>query len=96
MLHKVYQVPFEPGFQEDVVIRLELEGNKLQLLLKVSEVLATLCEGILNNTEILKELKDFDLIVHDSVAFCGAFTLVNAWIFQEWRFCQFHQIFRLL
>ena len=72
MLHKIYQVPFEPGFQEDVVIRLELEGNKLQLLLKMREVLGTLCEGILNSTEILKELKDFDLIIHDSLAFCGA------------------------
>ena len=54
------------------MIRLELEGNKLQLFLKMSEVLFTMCEGILNSTGVLEELKDFDLIVHDSLAFCGA------------------------
>ncbi|KAL9957663.1 hypothetical protein ACROYT_G034586 [Oculina patagonica] len=70
--HKIYQVPYEPGFQENTIIRLEIEGNKLQLLLKLGEVLPTLCEGMLNSTDILEELKVFDLIVHDSVAFCGA------------------------
>ena len=54
------------------MLSLELEGNKLQLLMKLTEVLATSCECILNNTKILEELKDFDLIVHDSLAFCGA------------------------
>ena len=72
MPHKIYKVPYKPGFEENTLIRLEHEGNKLQLLAKLTEVLVTLCEGILNSTEILKELKDFDLIVYDSLAFCGA------------------------
>ena len=70
--HKVYQVAYKPGFSEDAVIRLELEGEKLQMLFTLSDVLKTLSEGILKSTELQDELKDFDLIVHDSVAFCGA------------------------
>lgn len=71
MPHKIYQVPFEPGFLEDNMIRLEFEEHKLQLFLKMGEVLHTLCESILNSTEILEELKGFDLILHDSLASCA-------------------------
>lgn len=67
-MHKIYQVPYKPGFSEDTVIRLELEGEKLQLLFILSDALTTLCDGILKSTEVLDELKDFDLIVHDSLA----------------------------
>jgi len=57
---------------EDTVIPMELEGNKLQLFLKVTEVQVALCEDALNSEELLKELKGFDLIVYDSFAICGA------------------------
>ena len=43
----------------------------LELMLMISKVQETLCERVLNSTEVLKELKDYDLIVHDSTAFCG-------------------------
>ena len=70
--HKVYQVPYKPGFLEDIAIRLELEGKEIEFGLKIMiEMLPTLCEGILNSTDILEELKGFDLIVHDCTA-CGA------------------------
>ena len=70
--HKIYQVPYKPGFFENDFARREIEGNKLQLLLKVSEVLIGICESFLNNTEFLEELKGFDLIVYDSLAVCPA------------------------
>ena len=67
--HKIYQVPQKPGFLDDL-IRLELEGHKLQLFLKLCEMLVGLCEGVLNSTGILEELRAFDLIVSDSSAIC--------------------------
>ncbi|KAJ7389215.1 UDP-glucuronosyltransferase 1-1 [Desmophyllum pertusum] len=71
--HKIYQVPYKPGFIEDTMIRLELEGHKLELLFKMTaEVMPTLCESALNSTDILKELEGFDLIIYDSIAACGA------------------------
>ena len=50
---------------------MEIEEQRLQSLRKWPEFFAGLCEGDLNNTELLNELKGFDLIVYDSLAFCG-------------------------
>ena len=69
--HKIYQVPYEPGFLEDSLIRLEFEGHKLQLLSKMGEVLHALCESVLNSTEVLGDLKGFNLIIYDSLASCA-------------------------
>lgn len=70
--HKIYKVPYERGFGEAALLPLELEGDKLQMMLKMDEILTTLCEGALNSTELIEELKDFDLIVNDGLTFCGA------------------------
>lgn len=69
--HKIYQVPYEPGFLEDAMIRLEFEGHKLQLLFRMGEVLHALCESALNSTEVLEDLKGFDLMIYDSLASCA-------------------------
>ena len=71
--HKIYQVPYTPDFLDDM-IRLELEGNKVQLLLKAFQVMPAMCEGLLNSTDVFKELQGFDLLVYDTVAF-GAILL---------------------
>ena len=71
MQHKIYQVPFKPGFLEDTTIRLELEGHKLEMLFKMGEVLPTFCESVLNSTEVLNELKGFNLLIYDCLSFCG-------------------------
>ncbi|KAL9957662.1 hypothetical protein ACROYT_G034585 [Oculina patagonica] len=73
--HKIYQVPYKPGFFENDFVRREIEGNKLQLLMKVSEVLLVICESFLNNTDFLEDLKGFDLVVYDSLAVCPAVML---------------------
>lgn len=65
-------MPYERGFGEAALLPLELEGDKLQMMLKMDEILTTLCEGALNSTELIEELKDFDLIVNDGLTFCGA------------------------
>ncbi|KAL9957670.1 hypothetical protein ACROYT_G034594 [Oculina patagonica] len=70
--HKIYQVPYKPGFLGDLV-RIEIDqGSKLQFLLKVTEALTVICESFLNSTELQEELKGFDLIVYDSLAVCPA------------------------
>ena len=50
------------------MIRLDLEGRTFQFFLKMNEVLSTLCESVLNSTEIFKELEGFDLIIYDSIS----------------------------
>lgn len=68
MPHKIYQVPYKPDFLDDF-IRLELEGNKVQMILKANEILSTMCEGLLNSTEVFEDLQGFDLLVYDCSAF---------------------------
>ena len=69
--HTIYQIPYKSGFLEDKMIRLQLEGHKLQFFSMLPEALASLCEAALNSTEVFNKLKGFDLIVHDGLAFCG-------------------------
>ena len=73
--HTVYQVPYKSEFFEHDLARLEMEGNKIQLLRKVSEVQVTMCERFLQNTEFQEKLKGVDIIVYDSVAGCPAVML---------------------
>ena len=69
--HKTYQVPHGAGFLTDL-IRIEIEGSKLQFLFKMREALTDICERFLNNTKFLEELQGFDLIIYDSLAACPA------------------------
>lgn len=69
--HKIYEVPYKPGFIENEMIRHQIEGHPLQMFFSMKEILASLCEAVLNNTEIIKEMKGFDLIVYDGLSFCG-------------------------
>ena len=68
--HKIYHVPLASDYL-DILIRLEIEGQKFESVKKFPETLASLWEGALNSTELLNELKGFDLIVYDSMAFHG-------------------------
>lgn len=76
--HKIYQVSYKPGFLEDLMIKLQLGGHKLEFMFTMQEKLAGLCEAAVNSTELLEELKGFDLIVYDSLAYCG--TLIGEYL----------------
>ena len=58
-------MPYKADFV-DKFVRLEMSGNMLQALKYGRELLITLCEGALNSTQLLEELKSFDLLVYDS------------------------------
>ena len=70
--HKTFQVPYKAGFVEDLLIRPTLEGaSKYTLGWTYHKIQLVMCECLLNNTELLQELKKFDLIVFDAFAPCG-------------------------
>jgi len=71
----IYQVPYESDFFEHDLARTEIEGNKFQLLKKVSEAQVTMCERFLQSTDLQEKLKGVDIIVYDSVAGCPAVML---------------------
>ena len=69
--HKTFQVPYKAGFVEDLLIRPALEGGKYTVGWNYHKIQLVMCECLLNNTELLQELKKFDLIVFDAFAPCG-------------------------
>ena len=70
--HKIYQVPYKSEFFEYGLARIEIEGSKLNYVLKMSEIQVTMCERFLQSTELQEKLKDVDIIVYDSLATCPA------------------------
>ena len=71
--HKIYQVPYKPGYLAGLIMRTEQEERQFMIFFKLKETLAGFCEAALNSTDIVKELKRFDLIIHDSpMGYCGA------------------------
>ena len=69
--HKVFQVPFEHGFLEEKLIRPALEENKHKIGWNMHKLHLTVCDCLLNSTELLQELMDFDLIVYDTFGPCA-------------------------
>ena len=68
---KTFQVPYKSGFVEDVLVRPALEGNKYTAGLNYLNVQLVMFESLLNSSELLQELKNFDLLVFDAFAPCG-------------------------
>jgi len=69
--HWTFQIPFGPGYMEKMVIRPALEENRNSIGRNVLDIQLVTCECLLNSSDILQELKSFDLIVFDSCALCG-------------------------
>ena len=69
--HKVYQVPFKSGFLEEFLVKPAMEKGFFQAIINVAEFQRLVCESLLNSTELLQDLRNFDLIVYEGVALCG-------------------------
>lgn len=69
--HKVFQVPYEAETTAESLAKDLMEkGTSLEVILNVNEMHRVLCECLLNSTDLLDNLRGFDLIVHDSVSAC--------------------------
>ena len=69
--HKIYQVPLKPDYL-DAFVRLEMEGSWFRAIKRGRELQSIICEGALNSSEVLVELKDFDLLVYETpMGMCG-------------------------
>ena len=70
--HKIYQTPYDEAFKEEYVIRKAIEEGWWKLLISLNELGSVMCDLLLNNTELLQDLRNFDLIVYDELALCTA------------------------
>lgn len=69
--HMTFQVPYKLGFVEELLIKPALEGSKYTVGWNYLKIQLVMCECLLNSSELLQELKKFDLIVFDAFAPCG-------------------------
>lgn len=69
--HRVFEVPYEAEMTGETISKVLMEkGTSLEVIHLMNEMHRVLCECLLNDTDFLDDLRDFDLIVHDSVATC--------------------------
>ncbi|XP_078343767.1 UDP-glucuronosyltransferase 1A1-like [Oculina patagonica] len=68
--HKTYQVPFDYAFFEEFVVKTGIEEGMLRLTINRNELQRVACEYLLNNTELIQDLRNFDLIVYEAGATC--------------------------
>ena len=71
ILHKTYQVPFDPNVIEEFVVKTAIEEGILRLFINLYELQSDICEHLLNNTELLQSLRNFDLIVNEAASPCA-------------------------
>ena len=69
--HFIYKVPYEPGFSEELLVKPAIDGNQLKGMWALAQVEKVMCECLLNDTKLLQELKDFDLLVYEGAALCA-------------------------
>ena len=69
--HKVYQVPFERGYLEDMITTTAQKESMLKLFSKVFEYTQTSWDSLLKSKELIDDLRDADLIVYEGMAFAA-------------------------
>lgn len=69
--HMTYQVPYQPGFVEEHAVKAIMEKSLLHGLISINKVQSVMCECLLNSTELLQKLRNFDLVVYEGVALCA-------------------------
>ncbi len=68
--HKMYQVPIDPDFIEQIVVKTAIEEGMLKAIFHMVDVQRVACDHLLNNTKLLQDLRNFDLIVYEGAALC--------------------------
>ena len=69
--HKTFMVPFDDHSLEALTAKTAIEEGMLKVAFNVFEVQMVTCDILLNNTQLLQELRNFDLIVYESFAACS-------------------------
>ena len=64
-------MPFDHDYIEEFVVRTGVEEGILRFIITINEIQRVQCEHLLNNTHLLQELRNFDLIVYEGGALCA-------------------------
>lgn len=69
--HKTYQIPFDSAFIEEFVVKTAIEEGMFRAVIKMNELQRVACDHLLNNTELLQDLRNFDLMIYEGSALCS-------------------------
>lgn len=67
VFHRTFKIPFDEKDGEILVIKTSIEEDMWKGLTNLIEITRVTCESLLNDTEILHEIRDYDLIVYESL-----------------------------
>lgn len=71
VLHRTSKIPYVEKDGEILVIKTSIEESMWKGLTNLIEITRVTCESLLNDTEILHEIRDYDLIVYESLGLCA-------------------------
>ena len=71
VLHRTFKIPYTEKDGEILVIKTSIEESMWKGLTNLIEITRVTCESLLNDTEILHEIRDYDLIVYESLGLCA-------------------------
>ena len=71
VLHRTFKIPYTEKDGEILVIKTSIEESMWKGLTNLIEITRVACESLLNDTEILHEIRDYDLIVYESLGLCA-------------------------
>lgn len=70
--HKIFHVPYDQVYFEEFIIKTAIEKGQWKTLVNLSEMQSVMCELLLNNTELIQHLRNFDLIVFERFFSCAS------------------------
>ena len=71
VLHRTFKISYVEKDGEILVIKTSIEESMWKGLTNLIEITRVTCESLLNDTEILHEIRDYDLIVYESLGLCA-------------------------
>ena len=69
--HMIFHVPYDQVYAEEFVVKTAMEEGMWKALLNIAKMQSVMCELLLNNTEIIQHLRNFDLIVFERIFTCA-------------------------
>lgn len=70
--HKIFHVPYNQSYFEVFFIKTLMEDGIWKALIRFTEMQSVICKHLLNNTELIQHLRQFDVVVFERLFLCAS------------------------
>ena len=70
--HKIFHIPYNQSYFEVFFVKSHMEDGIWKALIRFTEMQSVICEHLLNNTELIQHLRQFDMIVFERLFLCAS------------------------